>query len=289
MDPVSRFVRSLQLMRASFSVLASDAELLILPLISGVACLILGAGFIWPLLATKALDEIARQATPVLPDWFWLWMFLFYFVQYFIVIFFNTALVGAAIARLSGGDPTVRSALGLALARIGPILGYALISATVGVLLRWIGERFGFIGRIVEGAVGLIWTLATFLVVPILAAEGIGPIAAVERSSEMLRETWGENIIGNAGIAVVTGTVSAVIGFVGIGGGMIAIDRGHVDAGTAVVAFSAILLVMLFLISATLSGIYQAAVYYYTLTGKPPRGFDTALITSAFAQKDASA
>lgn len=287
MDPISRFVRSLQLIRASFGVLTSDAELLVLPLISAIACLLLGGAFIWPVVANHMLAELSEQAVPVLPHWFWGWLFLFYFVQYFIVIFFNTALVGAAIARLSGSDPTLRSALGLAIARIGPILGYALISASIGVILRWIGERFGFVGRIVEGTLGVAWTVATFLVVPVLAAEGIGPVAAIERSTEMLRQTWGENIVGNAGIAIVSSLISGIIIVAGIGGGMLAIDRGDTDTGLALFGFSAVLLVAIFLVSAALSGIYSAAVYYYSLTGKPPRGFDDALVQSAFATKDA--
>jgi hypothetical protein len=287
MDPVSRFARSLMLMRASFGVLAADVELLVLPLISGIACLALGAAFMWPLFTSEALKHVSEQADPVMPGWFWGWLFVFYFVQYFIVIFFNTALVGAATARLAGSDPTLSSALSLAVARLGPILGYALISATIGVALRWIGERFGFVGRIVESTLGVLWTVATFLVVPILAAEGVGPVKAIERSTEMLRDTWGENIIGNAGIGVVTSALGVIVMVGGIGGGMLAVDRGNVDAGFLMIGFSSIVLVALFLVSATLSGIYQAAVYYYTLTGRPPRGFDEGLVRSAFAAKDA--
>ncbi len=230
---------------------------------------------------------IADQENPMLPAWFYGWLFVFYFVQYFVIIFFNTALVGAAIARLSGGDPTVTSALGLAIVRIGPILGYALISATIGVALRWIGEKFGFIGRIIEGTLGLAWTVATFLVVPVLAAEGIGPLKAIERSGALLSETWGENIVGTAGIAVVTGLISVVF-ILGVASGSFAVANGN-EWGYALIGFSAVALIAIFLVSATLSGIYSAAVYYFALTGNPPRGFDGTLIRGAFTRKEASA
>jgi hypothetical protein len=230
---------------------------------------------------------LGEQENPMLPGWFYAWLFVFYFVQYFVVIFFNTALVGAAIARLSGGDPTVASALGLAVARIGPIIGYALISATVGVALRWIGEKLGFIGRIIEGTLGLAWTVATFLVVPVLAAEGIGPIKAIERSGALLSETWGENIVGNAGIAAVTGLISVVF-ILGLASGAYSAANGN-QLGYAVAGFSAVALIAIFLVSATLSGIYAAAVYYFALTGDPPRGFDAGLIKGAFTQKEAEA
>jgi hydrogenase-4 membrane subunit HyfE len=171
--------------------------------------------------------------------------------------------------------------------RIVPILGYAAISATVGVALRWIGEKFGFIGRLIEGSLGLAWTVATFLVVPILAAEGIGPLKAIERSGQLLSETWGENIVGNAGIAVVTSLISMIFIFAGAAG-VYGIQSGN-EWGYALIAFSGIFLIAIFLISATLSGIYQAAVYYYALTGNPPRNFDAGLIRDSFTRKEASA
>lgn len=286
-DAISSFARSLSLIRASAGVLSADKELLVLPLISGVVSLIVGGGFVSTLIGNETLMRLADQENPQLPGWFYAWLFVFYFVQYFIIIFFNTALVGAAIARLSGGDPTVRSALALAAVRIVPILGYAAISATIGVLLRWIGEKFGFIGRLIEGSLGLAWTVATFLVVPILAAEGIGPIRAIERSGQLLSETWGENIVGNAGIAVVTSLISAVFIFIGAAG-FYGIQTGS-QGGYALVGFSAVALVAIFLVSATLSGIYQAAVYYFALTGNPPPNFDASLIRGSFARKEASA
>jgi hypothetical protein len=286
-DPLSGFFRSLALIRASFGVLMADRELLVLPLISAVASLIVGAGFVLPLVGNDAFRALADQENPSLPAWFSGWTFLFYFVQYFVIIFFNTALVGAAIARLSGGDPTVRSALALATVRIGPILGYALISATIGVALRWVGEKLGFVGRIIEGTLGLAWTVATFLVVPVLAAEGVGPIKAIERSGALLHETWGQNIVGTAGIAVVTGLISVVFIF-GFAGGSFAVANGN-NAGFVAIGFSAVALVAIFLVSATLSGIYAAAVYYFALTGEPPRGFDPSLIRGSFARKDAAA
>ncbi|MEJ0012861.1 MAG: DUF6159 family protein [Bauldia sp.] len=285
-NAISSFTRSLSLIRASVGVLAADKELLVLPLISGIVSLVVIASFVSTLMGNPMFMSLAREESPQLPAWFYAWLFAFYFVQYFVIIFFNTALVGAAIARLSGGDPTVRSALGLAFVRIIPILGYAAISATIGVALRWIGEKFGFIGRLIEGSLGLAWTVATFLVVPVLAAEGVGPVKAIERSGKLLSETWGENIVGNAGIAVVTSLISTVFIFTGAAG-FYGIQSGN-EWGYALIGFSAVILIAIFLVSATLSGIYQAAVYYFALTGNPPPNFDAGLIRDSFARKAAA-
>ncbi len=288
-DPISRFQRSFRLIRASWEVLSSDGDLLILPAISIVATLVLLGGFAAGMMASGVLPDGA-QAVPSGETTRWLgqmwpWVFLLYVGQYFIVYFFNTALVGAAIERLDGGEPTVRSALRLAVSRIGPILGYAIISATVGVILQALRERLGIIGRIVVGLIGVTWTLATFLVVPILAAEGRGPFEAIIESGSLLKKTWGENVIGNAGIGLVLGLIAAVIMVGGFGGGAALYQNGHELLGIPLMSVSIASLAMVILVGAALSAVYQAAVYYYAVHGEPPRDFDRTLIRDAFAPK----
>jgi hypothetical protein len=276
--------RSWRLIRPSLAVINSDGELLVLPLLSGLATIVLMACFAGILWSTGTFASLQQQGPHMSAD-FYVWLVLFYIVQYFIVYFFNTALVGAALERLGGGDPTLHSALGLAVRRIGPILGYAFLSATLGMILRLVAERLGFIGRIIEASVGLAWTVATFLVVPILAAEGIGPVEAIEKSTGLLRKTWGENLIGSAGMSIVFSAISAIAAVVFIGGGMFAMRSGYVT--TAVVAWivgGAIILATI-LLGATLGAVYQAAVYDFAVAGRPPPGFDRDLIDGAFRPK----
>ena len=78
--------------------------------------------------------------------------------------------------RLDGGSPTLGDGLRIANGRIGTILGYAVISATVGVILRAIQERVGFIGRLIAGLLGAGWAVATFLVVPVIVTSDRGAI-----------------------------------------------------------------------------------------------------------------
>jgi hypothetical protein len=207
-----------------------------------------------------------------------------YVVQYFVVIFFNTALVGAAIALLEGGRPTVGVALKLAFSRIGAVLGYAVISATIGVLLQALAERLGLLGRLIEATLGLAWTAATFLVVPILAAEGIGPWQAIERSTALLRKTWGENLIGNVGISLVTSMVSGAVGLIGFGGSMLLFQLNPV-LGAALLLASITTLLLIVLVAAALTAIYAAAVYHYAVVGTPPTSFDGNLVRDAFTRK----
>src|SRR5262249_29676200 len=124
-------------------------------------------------------------------------LFLFYVCNYFVVIFFNCAMVACATIRMGGGNPTVGDGFRAASARLPGIAGWAVVSATVGLVLRMIEERSEKIGRLVSGLVGMGWTLVSFLVVPILVVENRSPLAALKESTQLLRKTWGEQLVGN--------------------------------------------------------------------------------------------
>jgi hypothetical protein len=165
------------------------------------------------------------------------------------------------------------------------IFGYALIAATVGLLLRMIQERLGLIGRLVVGFIGLAWTVATFLVVPVLASKDVGPVDAVKESVELLKRSWGENLIGNGGIGVVFGVLMVLAVLVGAAliGAAVAMQSvvAIVVAGVIVVMG----FVLLGLVQASLQGIYSAALYRYAEAGEASVGFDQALLQQAFAPK----
>ncbi len=286
-DIIASLARSVELVQASARVLRTDPELLILPLLSGVASLTVGGFMIWQVVGTGIVPMV-KDGQPVeqLSAAFYLWLFAFYFVEYFIIIFFNTALVGAAIAKLDGSDPTIGSSIALAWNRMIPIIGYALISATLGVLLRWLAERLGLLGRIIEFGAGLAWTVATFLVVPVLATEGVGPFKAIARSGELLSETWGENLIGRSGISVVTSLLGSVVAVIGIGTGVKLVSDGFGPFGFSVLVLTAMVFIAILVVSTALSGIYSAAVYYFAFTGAAPEGFNNGLIRGAFGPKE---
>jgi hypothetical protein len=206
-------------------------------------------------------------------------------VQYFVIFFCNTALVGAALIRLRGGDPTVGDGFQIAKDRLVPILGYALIAATVGMILRAISERSGIIGKIVVGLVGLVWSVATYLVIPVLVVENVGPIEAVKRSAGHLRKTWGEQIVGNLGIGAVFGLitfgtiVAGVLLFVG------AAATESIALMVTVGAMTVLALMTIALIGSALGGVYAAAVYRYAAEGEVGTFFRPTMVQAAFRQK----
>lgn len=278
------FQRSWSLVKASAAVLSADKELMVFPAISAVLSVVVLITFAVPSVLAGLFDS-AVLADSGFPLAGYVVGFLFYVVQYFVIIFCNTALVGAALIRLRGGDPTVADGFRLAVSRVVPILGYAVIAATVGVILRAISKRSGVIGKIVVSFVGLAWNLATFLVVPVLAAEDVGPMDAVKRSSAYLRKTWGEQLVGTAGIGAVFGLIS--FGTV-VAGVVLFIAAATTQSAALMVTVAVgfvLALMALALVSSTLSGIYAAAVYRYAAEGDAGTFFSADLVQGAFQRK----
>ena len=277
----ARFSRSWALIKASGEVLKQDKELMVFPLCSAIASILLVASFVVPLVMTESWRQFEDDGSN-LP---WAVMFVFYLVQYFIVFFFNAALVGAAMIRLEGGDPTVADGFRIARGKVGAILGYAAIAATVGLILRIIEERAGFIGRWIAGLLGIAFTVATFLTVPLLVSRDVGPLEAVKESASLLKRSWGENIIGNAGIGIVFTLI--YIGVAVIGAFWIFIVAGAENGPILIGSIGVIVLafIALGLVHSALQGVYAAALYRYVADGEKSQAFSDDLLKGAFKAK----
>jgi hypothetical protein len=282
MNMFRKFSNSWALVKASWSVLLADKELLIFPVISGLASLLVVISFALPTILAGVADGILAGEAGIFS---YLVAFLFYIVLYFVTFFFNTALVGAALIRLDGGDPTVQDGLRIAWRHAGNIFGYAAILATVGMILRAISERSGALGQFVISLVGFAWNVATFLVVPVLVIEEVGPIDAVKRSADLLRRTWGEQLVGNFSIGTIFGLMMFFVVLLGIGGIVATALAGIPSLIILAVLFLVFGLLVLGLISSALNGIYTAALYRFATTGQTAGYFDPTIIKESFKQK----
>lgn len=270
---MSTLSRSWHLVKTAWGVLRADKELIAFPIVSAIATLLVTLAFAIPefLLFSSGGSEVL----------FYLLLFLFYLVLYTAVIFTNTALIGAALIRLRGGNPTLSDGFSIAFSHMRAIVGYALIAATVGLILQALSRR-GVLADIARSIIGLAWNLTTFLVVPVLVVENVGPLEAVKRSAALLRRTWGEQIAGGAGMGLVffllfllaTVLAGAVI-FLGASLDSIAVIVLGVTGG-------ALAYIVLALIQSTLGGIYAAAVYRYAAEGEMSGQFAPELIRDAF-------
>ena len=279
---MGKFARTWQLMGASWRMLKQDKRLIVFPMISGLALAFVIALFAVP--AFVALGGQPRTGGPAqlsLP--MYVAMFVFYFLNYCVIVFFNSALIACVLKQIDGEQPTIGYGLAFAWQRLPQILGWALLTSTVGMLLRLLEEKVGFVGRLVVGLLGMAWSVTSFLVVPVLVVEGSGPIESYKRSVEMLKRTWGEQIIGNVSFGL-------IFGLFGIVPAMIVFFLAIKAAPAVLLAVGAVLvvwLVALALVQSTLQTIYQVAIYLYAANGEAPTGFDSQLVAGAFREKSA--
>lgn len=278
-----RLSNSWELVKASWRVLLTDKELMVFPLVAFLASIVVLITFAVPTVLAGVLDSALTNGE--LSIFSYIVAFLFYAVMYFVTIFSNSALVGAAMIRLEGGDPTVSDGFRIAFSKLSTIFGYAVIAATVGIVLRLISERSGTIGRIVVSLIGFVWNVATFLVVPVLVVEKVGPLEAVKRSAGLLKETWGEQIVGNLSVGFIFGLTSFLVILAGVPLVIVAVVSGSVALIVTAVAVVVLLLMGISLVSSTLSGIYTAAVYRYATTGDTGGYFDADMVQGAFKLK----
>jgi len=258
-----------QLTKVSLSILRREKGLILLPFLS-----LLTTGVAWILFFLGIFFFAPTPTNPFGSVFFYAGLAVVYFVTFFVSIYFNAAVMGAAMIRLNGGDPTISDGLKVANENLRRIAGWALLSATVGLILRAIAERAGIIGRIIAGFAGAAWGVITYLVVPVLIFEKVGPWAAVKRSGSLLRKTWGEAMggyfsLGAIFILLALPGLLLLIGGVAIGG----IAGLLVGAGIAVVYW-----LILGLLGAAAQSILVTALYRYATTGKLGFGFPEGLL-----------
>jgi hypothetical protein len=262
---MNRLETSWELAKRSWAVLRSDKSLAWFPVLSFLASVVVLGAFA----GLVALTGIDRDGTSdSLAPIGYVFVVLAYVALAFVQTYFLAALVAGADARLRGGHSSVSTALEIANSRLHRLLPWALVSATVTMILRAIEERFGFVGSLVASLVGLAWNLVTFLTVPILVLEDLGVGAALGRSKDLFKKTWGENAVGQAGLGIV--------GFLATLPGVLVIGIGAALGTFGLVVFGAIGVVWIVVaatVMAALSGIYRTALFHYASTGQVPGDF----------------
>ena len=279
-----RLAAGWDLVKQSFQVLRLDKELLMFPLFSGIACLVVMGTFAFPLWLSTSWEVSDSGGKVTLSVWSYVLGFAFYFVNYFVVIFFNTALAGCAVIRLKGGDPVVRDGLDAAMARLPQIAGWALVSATVGLLLKSLESRSNRVGQLVAGLLGMAWSITTFFVIPVIVIERANPVEAVRRSAAIMKSHWGESLAANFGVGMLVFLVS-LLGLIPLGAAGMAFANQLPVLGGLLVAVAVLYLVAVALVSSTLHTIILSALYVYAAEHKTPANFDAASLDHAFSAK----
>jgi hypothetical protein len=274
-----RIQRGWALAKQSFRVLRDDRSLLLFPIISIPVALVGTAIVMGPGIALYTADnqEAILIAFGVVT----------LYVLTFVTVFFNVALAAAASTSLAGGDSSVGEGLRVARGLLGVIAAWALVQTVVGVIISAIqgATNESVVGRILGGLVSFAWSAATFFVVPVIALEGVGPKEAFKRSVSVLRERWGEGVVGSASASGIVFLV-ALPALLALGvGGYALINSGQDVVGGVLLALAGVVLVVAILIGGTVSAIFRVALYRFATDGTAVGGFDPAQMQAAFAPR----
>ncbi|MEM8706608.1 MAG: DUF6159 family protein [Actinomycetota bacterium] len=280
---MGRIRNTIELAKTSWGVLQKDRELVILPVLSFIAAALVFAVFVIP--GVLALPEETTSAATTeeqpIPALSVILFVLGSLAATVVSVFFTGALVAGAHERMSGGDPTVGSAIGKATQRIPGLVPWALLTATVGMIIQALRERAGAIGGFLLGGIDLAWNVASFLTIPAIVIDDKGPIDGFKSSAGLLRQTWGENLASQVGFGLV-GFVAAIPAIV-----LVAIAAAANVTAFLVAAFiiAAAWIALVLAVISALGGIFKAALYMYATQGRAPEGFEQANLGGTFTRR----
>lgn len=282
-----RISNGLSLARSSWSVLMKDKKLIWFPIVSGFFFLLVLASFAVPLATLvdwNQVDQQMKNNNGKPPVWVYPVAFAFYFCCYFVIIFCNSALVGCALMRFNGQEPTLGDGFRTAMARLPQIFAWAVVSATVGMVLKAIEGINENVGVWVSRILGAAWSVMTYFVVPVLVVEKTGPFAAVGRSLSLLRKTWGEALVGKLGLGFFLFLLFLPVIALFLAGGFV-LSKGMTGVGVALLVAGVLAALMHAAISSALNTILLAAVYQYAADEQVAPGFDRDQFANAFQSK----
>jgi len=277
-----RISRGWALAKTSWAVLRADRSLMLFPLVGILAGLGAGALLFAPGVAIYARND----STPVLIAF----GVVAAYALTFVALYFNTALAAAAARSLDGQDTSFATGMAAARERAGVIAQWAGVQLTVGLLLSLVQQLGGeggagrLVAVLLSSVLNLAWQIATFFVIPVIALEGLGPKAAFKRSAHVIRERWGEGIIGSASIGGVLFLI-VLLPLAALVAGGFALARTEPAAAGALWAIAALVLAATMLLGSTLTAVFRVALFRYATEGRAGGGFSEQALAGAFRPK----
>ncbi len=259
-------------MRSAWAALRQDRELLLLPVYGGMVTL----GSLVPILAAFVL--VPEDAVVV-------YVVLAIAATYLVAAvgtFFAVALAAGAHERMNGGDPTISSALGAAWRHKRAVMGWAALSATVGLVLQSIEARFKGAGAVLGFLGGVAWALASFFAIPIIASQDVGPITALKTSADTFKRRWSNAVrvqlrLGLYAIGLVVATVA------GLALGIVLVDA-FAPLGVLVILAVVAAALVAGLVLGAVSAYCRVVLYRYAV-GLTTPGFSSGVLEAAVVHK----
>lgn len=307
---MSKFQRSWELFKASLTVMRQHRRLLIFPILVTAATFILVSLFVagYTLRPTgysytsaehwKAISQGFYREThssngssvtanvptdPVSMGYF----AVVYLVSMITATFFNVAFYHQIMQALSGQPVSIRAGLAFATTKWKAILMWSLFAGVVGYIIRELEQRSGFLGRIIFSLLGTAWSIACVFVIPVIITdpEATNPLKALKNSALTLKQTWGESLIGYAGVSLGSGLVVLFsLLWLGISVGLAIALQAWWLAILSFVGWLICIFLFSYLLSVA-SQIFRCALYLYATEGYLPMPYNEDMMQMAWKVK----
>lgn len=280
--------RSWEYAKISYGVIWENKQLVIFPIISSVAAILVMASFIVPLWSSGMIDRLtsddpAKQVSDVA---IYSILFAFYFCNYFVIVFFNAALTACAMRVINGEQPTVGDGLAVAASRLPQIIGWAFVSAIVGVVLQIIENANEKVGRFVSSILGSAWTALTYFVVPVIVVDGVGPVEAFKSSVNTLKSQWGTALVGGFSLGFLGLLVTIPIVLVGAGLIWFATQSMGTTGVIAAIVVGVVLFAIGMAVNSAAGVVFKALLFNFATNRSLPQGIDASHFGDAFVSKE---
>ena len=304
---MNRFERSWLLFRSSLMVIARNKELLIFPIFISIASAVillffLAPAALWPtghsftsaehwralsnIFFTKGSSTGGGHQLPVSPVAIAYVVFL-YLVSMFTATFFNVAFYNEILAALSGQPVSLARGLQYAATRWKAILMWSLFAGLIGLIIRVIEERSDIIGRIVAGLIGLAWSIASVFAIPVIVRdpETANPVTILKKSAEIIRNAWGEGLVGYLGIGAINLVVTFASFILIAGAATISAKLNNFWLlGLTIAGWVVFMFLWSYLMNVA-SLVYKGALFMYASEGIVSEPYDQDLLNSAWKFK----
>ena len=278
---MERIKRGWRLSKQSWAVVNSDKSLLAFPIISVVAAIVTMIIF---------FGGGAGMAVAIGSPWAALPLVIIgAYLLTVVGVFASVALASCATEALEGRDTTVAQGISAARGRMKLIFAWAAVALFVGILISAIQSLLqqvagGVASAIVGGLAGLAWAVATFFVIPVIAIEGLGPKEALKTSAHVVKERWGEGVVGSSAIGLITFFVAILPAIAMMVLGFFLTGSSAVGGGL-LIAVGVLVFVIALLFQTTIMAVFRVALYRYATDDKVLGGFDREGLESAFVAK----
>ena len=292
--PVGRFRASWLLFKETWRFLRLDPEIVAIPFLAGLLNILLlgvlvGIAFfihftVIPLATFVEVDgEMSLTAEhPAL----YVFAFLLYIGAAFTLAFSQGAIANTVMTRLRGGNATLGDSLRVALSRWRALLLWSVITATVGLVLQLLAERFKLLGRWVIALIGVAWTVLTYFVAPVIIIENKGSIAAIKQSGRTLKQTFGETVMTNIGLGLAMFVFYFFGAVISIGLLILAFQLGALVGYIIIFSTIFLLFLALGLLSAALQGILKTLLYAYVMEHTTSPDFNSELLANVLVSDE---